>query len=547
MARAKKETALTPEERLQAALVPDWEWPYKLPENWCWTRMQEIAQWGSGGTPSRKVSEYYNGDISWVKTGELNDDYIFETEEHITQEAISHSSAKIYPTDTVVIAMYGATIGKVGILGIPAATNQACACAIVKPSTDYKYLFYYAQSQKDDFIKKGKGGAQPNISQEIIKFHQFPLPPLAEQHRIVDRIESLFAKLDEAKEKAQAVVDSFETRKAAILHKAFTGELTAKWREEHGVGMESWEKRCINELARPRAGYAFDSKEFSNTGYQVVRMGNLYGETLDLFRKPVFISEDDVDDSILNRALIKDGDILITLTGTKYKRDYGYAVCVSSPNKLLVNQRILCLTPFACVERNYLLYYLKSNLFRDVFFSCETGGVNQGNVSSKFVENIEIPIPTFDEQLEITTVLDRTLAHEQQAKEAAEAVLDQIDLMKKSILARAFRGELGTNDPSEESAVELLRQVIEQEDGDVIRPKAKAKRIAIPAEIKPLLSGANEEAIVKLLLKAAPQSVSTQTVMSISKKKFELMDALRNLEKKQIVSKSDSGEYSLVR
>ena len=95
--------------------------------------------------------------------------------------------------------------------------------------------------------------------------------------------------------------------------------------------------------------------------------------------------------------------------------------------------------------------------------------------------------------------------------------------------------------------MKLLRQVIEQEDGDVIRPKAKAKRIAIPAEIKPLLSGSNEEAIVKLLLKAAPQSVSTQTVMSISKKKFELMDALRNLEKKQIVSKSDSGEYSLVR
>lgn len=161
MARAKKEAALTPEERLQAALVPDWEWPYKLPENWCWTRMQEIAQWGSGGTPSRKVSEYYNGDISWVKTGELNDDYIFETEEHITQEAISHSSAKIYPTDTVVIAMYGATIGKVGILGISAATNQACACAIVKPSTDYKYLFYYAQSQKDDFIKKVRAELNP--------------------------------------------------------------------------------------------------------------------------------------------------------------------------------------------------------------------------------------------------------------------------------------------------------------------------------------------------------------------------------------------------
>ena len=170
-----------------------------------------------------------------------------------TQEAISHSSAKIYPTDTVVIAMYGATIGKVGILGIPAATNQACACAIVKPSTDYKYLFYYAQSQKDDFIKKGKGGAQPNISQEIIKFHQFPLPPLAEQQRIVDRIESLFAKLDEAKEKAQAVVDSFETHKAAILHKAFTGELTAKWREEHGVSIDNWKTTRFDSVAAIRS------------------------------------------------------------------------------------------------------------------------------------------------------------------------------------------------------------------------------------------------------------------------------------------------------
>ena len=94
MARGKKKETLTPEERLQAALVPENEQPYKVPKNWCWTRMENIAQWGSGGTPSRKIPEYYNGDIPWIKTGELNDDYIFETEEHITQEAIFHSSAK---------------------------------------------------------------------------------------------------------------------------------------------------------------------------------------------------------------------------------------------------------------------------------------------------------------------------------------------------------------------------------------------------------------------------------------------------------------------
>lgn len=532
MARAKKEAALTPEERLQAALVPDWEWPYKLPENWCWTRMQEIAQWGSGGTPSRKVSEYYNGDISWVKTGELNDDYIFETEEHITQEAISHSSAKIYPTDTVVIAMYGATIGKVGILGIPAATNQACACAIVKPSTDYKYLFYYAQSQKDDFIKKGKGGAQPNISQEIIKFHQFPLPPLAEQQRIVDCIESLFAKLDEAKEKAQAVVDSFETRKAAILHKAFTGELTAKWREEHGVSIDNWKTTRFDSVAAIRSNLV-DPAEYQS--FPHIAPDNIEKKTGVLLEYHT-IAEDGVTSG---KHRFYSGQILYS----KIRPYLSKAVVVDFDG--------LCSADMYPIEAYHnarcLWYYMLSDEF---LLQASTAGSRSvlPKINQKELSALTVHLPTNDrEQEEIARILDELFDKEQQTKEAAEIVLDQIELMKKSILARAFRGELGTNDPSEESAVELLRQVIEQEDGDVIRPKAKAKRIAIPAEIKPLLSGANEEAIVKLLLKAAPQSVSTQTVMSISKKKFELMDALRNLEKKQIVSKSDSGEYSLVR
>ena len=542
MARAKKETALTPEERLQAALVPDWEWPYKLPENWCWTRMQEIAQWGSGGTPSRKVSEYYNGDISWVKTGELNDDYIFATEEHITQEAISHSSAKIYPTDTVVIAMYGATIGKVGILGIPAATNQACACAIVKPSTDYKYLFYYAQSQKDDFIKKGKGGAQPNISQEIIKFHQFPLPPLAEQRRIVDRIESLFVKLDEAKEKAQAVVDSFETRKAAILHKAFTGELTAKWRRTHGLSLDTWKEVAADSLFEyVTSGSRGWAKYYDESGAVFIRMGNLDHGTIELdFSDIQHVKLPNKAEG--QRSRIRKNDILISITA-----DVGMVGLVRNDDfEGYINQHIALARPVMSESAEFIAWYLVSDIGLKQMQEKQRGATKVG-LSLNDIRALQLKIPLIEEQNEILKVIKMWIGKEQQSQEAAEAVLDQIDLMKKSILARAFRGELGTNDPSEESAVELLKQVIEQEDGDVIRPKAKAKRIAIPAEIKPLLSGANEEAIVKLLLKAAPQSVSTQTVMSISKKKFELMDALRNLEKKQIVSKSDSGEYSLVR
>ena len=163
------------------------------------------------------------------------------------------------------------------------------------------------------------------------------------------------------------------------------------------------------------------------------------------------------------------------------------------------------------------------------------------------MENYPLDLPSVPEQIEIVRILDDLLAKEQQAKETAEAVLDQIDLIKKSILARAFRGELGTNDPAEESAVELVKEAIEKNTDNINQNKSKVKRTVIPAEIKSVLSNANEEEIIKLLMKSAPKAVSVQMIMSISKKKFELMEALRNLEQKQIVMKNSLGEYLLKR
>ena len=532
MARTKKEAALTPEERLQAALVPDWEWPYKLPENWCWTRMQEIAQWGSGGTPSRKVSEYYNGDIYWVKTGELNDDYIFETEEHITQEAISHSSAKIYPTDTVVIAMYGATIGKVGILGIPAATNQACACAIVKPSTDYKYLFYYAQSQKDDFIKKGKGGAQPNISQEIIKFHQFPLPPLAEQHRIVDRIESLFAKLDEAKERAQAVLDSFEARKAAILHKAFTGELTAKWREEHGVRMESWEHHQFSDLcAIVRGGSprpAGDPRYYD---------GNIpFMKVADITRNDSpYVSKVEYsikEEGLKKTRMVEANTLLLTNSGATL------GVPAITTIRTTFNDGIAA---FIGLDIDSLLFYYYFWTSKTAFLRSINMGAAQPNLNTKLIGEVEIDVPQTAERVEIARVLNALLSKEQQAKEAAEAVLDQSDLMKKSILARAFRGELGTNDPSEESAVELLKKVSHMP----AETKSKAKRKFVPPKIEAQIKTDLERKIIMAFIQNDTVIMPIQQLMSVSSRKFDVIETLRNLQERGILLK-ENDTYKLM-
>lgn len=456
MARGKKKETLTPEERLQAALVSENEQPYKVPKNWCWTRMENIAQWGSGGTPSRKIPEYYNGDIPWIKTGELNDDYIFETEEHITQEAIFHSSAKLFPENTVAIAMYGATIGKVGILGIAATTNQACACGVSNLLVNYKYLFYYARSQKDNFIKKGKGGAQPNISQEIIKSHEFPLPPLSEQHRIVDRIESLFAKLDEAKQKAQDALDSFETRKAAILHKAFTGELTAQWRKEHGVGMESWDGlQWGSFIVSIEAGKNWNAEGRPPRAdeFGVVKVSAVtWGEFNEVESKTCTVEE-----QWNENVQIHEGDFLFSRANTLQL--VGNCVIVKSiSRRLMLSDKILRFKFDKRVIPEYVLHFTRSNLYRNQIEQLASGNQDgMRNVSQKNMKLVEFPIPKLEEQAEIVRLLDDLLDKEQQAKEAAEGVLEQIDLIKKAILARAFRGELDTNDPNEESAVSLLR------------------------------------------------------------------------------------------
>ena len=171
--------------------------PFPIPPSWQWTTLGELGKWQAGGTPSRSNKSYFNGNIPWLKTGDLNDGYITNIPECITQEAIDNSSAKLNPTGSVLIAMYGATIGKVGILTFPATTNQACcACVNYQGKIEQKYLFYFLIHSKQDFIMKAGGGAQPNISKDIIVQTQIPLPPLAEQQRIVEAIEAAFAALD---------------------------------------------------------------------------------------------------------------------------------------------------------------------------------------------------------------------------------------------------------------------------------------------------------------------------------------------------------------
>ena len=170
--------------------------PFEVPQNWSWTTLGKIGKWQSGSTPNRLNKDYYNGNIPWLKTGDLNDGYITHIPEYITEKALNETSVKLNPTGSVLIAMYGATIGKIGILTFPATTNQACCACEVFNGIDREFIFLFLLSHREEFIKMGGGGAQPNISKEKIINTYIPLPPFTEQKRIINAVNKIFAQLE---------------------------------------------------------------------------------------------------------------------------------------------------------------------------------------------------------------------------------------------------------------------------------------------------------------------------------------------------------------
>ena len=197
----------------------------KLPKGWKWARLGDVCDTTSGGTPSRGITTYYGGGIPWVKSGELTDGSVFHTSETITQAGLKNSSAKLFHAGTLLIALYGATVGKLGILQMEAATNQA-VCAIFPSELVIRdFLFFYLFNCREALLEISFGGAQPNISQNIIRDLKIPLPPLPEQKRIVAILTDRLSTIDKARAATEAQLKAVKALPAAYLRQAFDGEL----------------------------------------------------------------------------------------------------------------------------------------------------------------------------------------------------------------------------------------------------------------------------------------------------------------------------------
>ena len=461
MAKKTKDSNLSIEERLEQALIPNWDEPYKLPENWCWVRVDAIASIYTGNSINERVKEEkYTGrtdGLVYLATKDIDFD---STIDYDTNVCIPQSEGfKVAPKYSTLLCIEGGSAGrKIGFI-----TQDVCfvnkLCAFVPHGKiNPKYLYYAIQSDafKKQFDAK-KHGLIGGVSVKEVSSIFVPFAPIESQNKIVELIESVFNKLDEASEKAQEVVDGFETRKSAILHKAFSGELTAKWREENGVSLDGWEHLTLDDVADYKKGpfgssitKAMFVPKGENT-YKVYEQGNAIRKTLDY--GSYYISQKKYEE--LKGFAIKPGDIIVSCAGT-------IGEIYKLPNNCeagVINQALMRVRVYSNINEMYFIHYFTGVLKGDVID--EANGTAIKNIPPfKVLKAMNILLPSLFEQNKIVEILERMLSKEQYAKETAEAVIEQIGTMKKAILARAFRGELGTNDPNEESAKELLRKIL---------------------------------------------------------------------------------------
>ena len=397
----------------------------KLPKGWVETTLGDIANWSSGGTPSRANPQFYGGNIPWIKTGDLNDSYIVEASEFITDDGLKHSSAKLFPKGAVAIAMYGATIGKTGIFDIEAATNQACGVGIpIKCGS--KFLFYFLKSQKQTFIDLGKGGAQPNISQSVIKSFKINLPPPTEQERIVAKLDTLFAHLETVKAGLEKIPVLLKQFRQAVLTQAVTGK-------------EMLLKSVINSIDQGWSPKCEEFPRLNENSWAVIKttaVQELVFNQNENKQLPEKLSPKE-------KYEIKTGDVLITRAGPRIR--VGITCVVKEVNNhLMICDKVYRLkVNNSIITPEYLNICLNSNITKQKIEELKTGISESGlNLTqSKFI-NLNINVPSISEQNEIVRRVEALFAKADAIEEKYKQLKEKIENLPQAILAKAFRGEV---------------------------------------------------------------------------------------------------------
>lgn len=383
-------------------------------EGWKIKRIEEIAKTTSGGTPSRTNKEYYNGDILWVKSGELDDNYIVDTEEKITQNAVKNSSAKLFPKETILMAMYGATVGKTAILKKEATTNQA-VCGILPNEDNFnnEFLRFQLIFKREDFLKQRYGGAQPNISQTIIKTFEVFLPPLPEQHKIAHVLSSA----QKAIEQQDNLIRTTTELKKALMQKLFTEGTRGEPQKETEIGLvpESWEVKPFSEIFEiiKTQSHSRDKLTSEKTETKVLNIhyGDIHAKFKDNIvdlesEKVPYIIDEYVDET--KNIYLREGDIVIA-DASEDLIDIGKCIELKNVN----NRKIIggLHTIVARNKKNFIQNGFGAYIFKNKYVSTElrfiASGLSVYGISKGNLLKMLIPLPPAQEQVEIAEIMNR--------------------------------------------------------------------------------------------------------------------------------------------
>ncbi len=475
--------------------------PRDLPNGWEAATLAEVAEIVMGQSPS---SEYYNTEGEGLPFFQGKAEF-----GNLYPEAVKWCSVpgKIAQKDDVLISVR-APVGPTNLAPSECCIGRGLAAIRPKSGIPSRYILHYLRSIERDVDSLGTGTTFKAISGKILREIPIPVAPLDQQARIVAEIEKQFSCLDEAVANLQRVKANLKRYKAAVLKAAVEGKLTEEWRKAHPdvepasklldrilaerrakweeaelVKMEAkgkapkndkwkakykepaepdttnlpelsegWVWASLEMISEAVGGYAFSSKSFTSSGYQVVKMANVRMGHIDLTQRPSFVG--DVDGDINQKYGLCDGDILVTLTGTRRERDYGYVAVVQNPSALLLNQRIARLRPASGIEPYFIALTLQSESYRNRFFARETGNVGQGNVGMAAVTIEAVPLAPKKEQIRIVDAIDRHLSLIRETEIQVDTNLKRAERLHQSILGKAYSGDLRPSTKAAELPVE---------------------------------------------------------------------------------------------
>lgn len=432
---------------------------YLLPSHWIWVKLGEVCIIKSGGTPSRKSYKSFNGDIPWVKSGELKYNVIIQTEESITKHAIERSSIKIFPRDTILVALYGSTVGRLAILGIEAATNQAVAALIPPKSLYNKFVYFFLMYKKQHLLHQRQGGAQPNISQKTLTELDFPLPPHSEQNLIVNKIEELFSGLDNAETILNRAKDKLEIYRLSVLQNKFRINQKIK----HNLDNKGWYFTTLGKLF-----------VFKGGGTPSKKQENYWNGKIP------WATVKDINKKYLNSTFDK-----ITIEGFKNSTSEiakkGSVILVTriSPGRVTIanidvaiNQDLKIIHPKETFSSEFIYFLFQA--YNKEILKLSSGTTVQGVNLSQLL-NIKVLLPPLELHDEIVRDLEYKYSIVTNFLNEISKTLDSIAIQRQSILKKAYTGTLVSNF-IDESTSKLFLQIKEEINSYLIKQRNVPQR-----------------------------------------------------------------------